>query len=141
MLSGQLCENLMTGLLLAVGHQYRDALVHRRPALAAPSAVRRVVEVMRAQPARPYTVVELAAIARVSPNWLQQSFRRYVGVSPMAYLRELRLSRVHDELREADPTRTTVAEVAFRYGFTHPSRFAATYRRRYGVSPSQTLRH
>jgi AraC-like DNA-binding protein len=58
----------------------------------------------------------------------------------MTYLRQVRLALVHDNLRAADPAATTVAQVAYRYGFTHLGRFAAAYRERYDVSPSQTLR-
>ena len=37
-----------------------------------------------------------------------------------------------------DPT--TVADIASRWRFTHPGRFSVAYRRRYGCSPSETLR-
>jgi transcriptional regulator GlxA family with amidase domain len=59
----------------------------------------------------------------------------------MAYLRQIRLTRAHEELRQARPGRTTVALVAHRWGFSHLGRFAAAYRERYGVAPSGTLRH
>ncbi|MGR7000479.1 helix-turn-helix domain-containing protein [Yinghuangia aomiensis] len=50
------------------------------------------------------------------------------------------LARAHDDLRGADPAATTVTEVSLRWGFAHQGRFAAAYRRRYGVPPSTTLR-
>ena len=47
----------------------------------------------------------------------------------------------HAALRDADPgDGTTVTEVALRFGFAHTGRFAAAYRRRYGQTPSATLR-
>jgi transcriptional regulator GlxA family with amidase domain len=70
---------------------------------------------------------------------LQAGFQLYVGMSPTTYLRQVRLDRAHDQLRQADPDQTTVAAVAHRWGFTHLGRFAGSYRARYGVSPSQTL--
>ncbi len=133
-------EALVTGLLLATDHRYRGPLERQSPALAAPGAIRRVVEAMRAQPGRPFTVADLADIAGVGSRALQQSFARYVGMPPMTYLRQVRLSLVHDSLRVADPGATTVAQVAYRYGFTHLGRFAAAYRERYSVAPSETLR-
>ena len=87
-----------------------------------------------------FTVADLAAIAGVSIRSLQQSFRRYVGIPPMTYLRDLRLARVHEHLREAEPTLHSVTDIAYRYGFTHMGRFAAEYRARYGLLPSETLR-
>jgi AraC-like DNA-binding protein len=140
LLGRQLMESLVCGLLLATPHNYREALDDHRPGLAAPRAVRRAVEAMRADSVRSFTVADLAQIAGVSTRSLQDSFQRYLGTSPMAYLSEVRLSRVHQELREAAPGRDTVTEIAYRCGFLHLGRFAARYRRRYGVSPSQTLR-
>ena len=34
----------------------------------------------------------------------------------------------------------TVAELAARWGFAHPGRFAVAYRAKFGHSPSETLR-
>jgi transcriptional regulator GlxA family with amidase domain len=59
----------------------------------------------------------------------------------MSYLRQHRLDLVHDELRRVDPaTGAKVTDVALRYGFAHTGRFAASYRERFGESPSTTLR-
>jgi transcriptional regulator GlxA family with amidase domain len=57
----------------------------------------------------------------------------------MAYLRRVRLEHVHRDLLGADPTRTTVAAVAARWGFHNHSRFAAHYQAAYGLLPSQAL--
>ncbi|KUL39606.1 AraC family transcriptional regulator [Actinoplanes awajinensis subsp. mycoplanecinus] len=139
-LGRQLLESLVGGLLLVAPHNYRYALDNHRSGLAAPGAVRRAAEAMRADPARPFTIADLAQIADVSTRSLQDSFQRYLGTSPMTYLRELRLSLVHHQLREAEPGHYTVTEIAHRGGFVHLGRFAALYHRRYGESPSQTLR-
>lgn len=55
-------------------------------------------------------------------------------------VRDVRLHRVHDELREADPHVTTVSQVAGRWGFLYLGRFAAAYREKFGERPSDTLR-
>ncbi|MGW4158972.1 AraC family transcriptional regulator [Streptomyces sp. NPDC004788] len=132
-------EALLNGLLLAADHAWRDEL--DRPAgPARPAPVKRVMDAVRARPEHPFTTTELAALARVSVRRLQESFREYVGMSPMAYVREVRLDRVHEELRAGDPDGLAVGEVAWRWGFTHPGRFAAQYRARFGEPPSRTLR-
>ncbi|MEV6844554.1 AraC family transcriptional regulator [Actinoplanes sp. NPDC051411] len=139
-LGARLRESLITGLLLAGDHPYRDALDRPRPTLAAPRAVRRAAEIMRADPGRPFTITELARTVGVSPRALQQGFQRHVGMPPMRYLRELRLGLAHEQLTGADPALTSVAEIAYRAGFAHPSRFATAYRNRYGRPPGETLR-
>ena len=123
------------------GRNLGGQLDSRRQFTAAPRAVRRAVEAMREEPGRPFTVTDLAEVAGVSRRSLQQGFQRYVGMSPMTYLREVRLGRAHDELRYSDPADVSVAEIAHCYGFLHLGRFAALYRQRYGESPSHTLRH
>jgi transcriptional regulator GlxA family with amidase domain len=66
--------------------------------------------------------------------------RRYVGGSPTAHLRRVRLDRVRAELSAARPG-TTVSDVAYRWGFTHLGRFAGAYAKRFGEPPSTTLRY
>jgi transcriptional regulator GlxA family with amidase domain len=92
-----------------------------------------------AHAAEPITVSRLAAVACVSVRSLQEGFRRHLGMSPTHYLREVRLARVHEELRLADPSQTTVAHTAQSWGFTNTGRFAQTYRQHYGRLPSETL--
>ncbi|WP_349814825.1 helix-turn-helix domain-containing protein [Curtobacterium sp. MCJR17_043] len=71
---------------------------------------------------------------------MQESFRRTLGVSPLTYLRQVRLDRVHDELLARDPRTASVGEVATRWGFAHLGRFSAAYAERFGEYPKQTLR-
>jgi AraC-like DNA-binding protein len=104
-----------------------------------PRIVKRVIDEIHADPARAWTAAEMAEIAGVGVRRLQEGFQEYVGVSPRDYLLDVRLERVHDDLLRADGS-PTVAEVAMRWGFTHTGRFAAAYRRKYGVAPSEALR-
>jgi AraC-like DNA-binding protein len=132
-------HSVLSGLLLSVPHRYSEQL--NAPVSAGPPrVVQRVVDAIHDEPERPFTVTDLAGIAGVSVRSLQEGFRRYVGSSPMAYLQQVRLTRAHDTMRREDPSRTTVASVAHRWGFAHLGRFASAYRSRYGVSPSETLR-
>jgi AraC-like DNA-binding protein len=133
-------EAVISGLLLATNHQYRDQLERSAGPLPAPRAIRRAIEALHADPQRPWTSALLAETAGVSVRSLQDGFQRYVDTSPMRYLKDLRLDRVHDDLGAADPDRETVAQVASRWGFLHLGRFAAAYRERFGVRPSESLR-
>ncbi|MET9435358.1 AraC family transcriptional regulator [Streptomyces sp. NPDC006551] len=132
-------EALLNGLLLAADHPWREELA-RPGGPPRPAPVKRAMDAVRARPEHPFTTTELAGLAKVSVRRLQESFREYVGMSPMAYVREVRLDRVHEELRAADPGELGVSEVAWRWGFTHQGRFAGWYRERFGETPSQTLR-
>ena len=103
-----------------------------------PRIVSRVVEAMETDPARDWTAAELAREAGVGIRRLQQGFQRYLGRTPTQQLLLIRLERVHADLLTGNGH--SVSEVANRWGFTHLGRFAASYRERYGVSPSETLR-
>ena len=85
------------------------------------------------------TPTDVAAAVGVSPRALQAGFRSVLDTSPAAFIREVRLSRAHDELVASDASRTTVGAVANHWGFPHLGRFAEQYRRRYGRNPSETL--
>jgi len=137
--AASVCEALITGLLLALDHPYSAAL-HRSVRAYRPQPVRRAIDAVQARPEHPFTVAELAASAGVGVRTLQAGFHRYVGKSPLAYLRDVRLARAHAELLAGDPAGTTVAAVAHRWGFAHVGRFAGAYRARYGTMPSATLR-
>ncbi|NGO70799.1 AraC family transcriptional regulator [Streptomyces sp. SB3404] len=104
-------------------------------------AVRRALRLIEESSDQPLTLSDLAAAARLSPRALQEAFRRYLDSTPLAYLREVRLERAHRDLVAADGEGpVTVAQVAYRWGFSNLGRFAEWYRRRYGHSPSRTLR-
>jgi transcriptional regulator GlxA family with amidase domain len=75
----------------------------------------------------------------VSVRGLQMAFRKTLDMTPLDYLRRVRLSEAHRELQAATPDATTVTDVSRRWGFTNSSRFAHAYREEFGESPRQTL--
>lgn len=87
----------------------------------------------------PPTIVELCAAVGVSERTLQYAFSAYAGMSPLTYLRMLRLNRVRAILMDASPEELTVTAAAMRYGFLHLGRFAQDYRRAFDETPSVTL--
>ncbi|WP_369199582.1 AraC family transcriptional regulator [Streptomyces sp. PU-14G] len=111
------------------------------PGRPAPAALRRAMDYIDANAARPIGVQDIARAAGTSPRALQHAFARHCETTPTDYLRGIRLEAAHRELRAADPdSGVTVAGVAARWGFAKAGRFAGRYRARYGVAPSQTLR-
>jgi AraC-like DNA-binding protein len=133
------CDLAVASLASAVEQPYGSD-IPGVPTARRPRPVKRTLDAMHAEPGRAFTAHELAAIAGVGVRVLQESFRRHVGVSPLTYLRRLRLEGVHAELLRSDRGEVSVSEVAHRWGFTHLGRFAGAYRDRYGISPSETLR-
>jgi transcriptional regulator GlxA family with amidase domain len=132
-------DSLVRGFLLAANHSYRNALAGQEHS-ATPRANRAAVDVIEAEAHLPLTLSAVAARSQVSARSLQQGFMRHLGMSPMSYLREVRLRRAHQTLLESDPSAVTVASVAYDWGFTNLGRFAAAHSARYREQPAKTLR-
>ncbi len=77
----------------------------------------------------------------VSQRTLQYTFRHNLGMTPKMYLQLLRLHKVREELKAANPVTTKVSDVALKYAFFHLGHFASEYRKLFGESPVETLRH
>jgi AraC-like DNA-binding protein len=107
---------------------------------ARPVALRRAIAFIDDNAHRAITAADIAAAAFVTIRTIQLAFRTHLDTTPMAYLRRVRLEAVHRALRAADPATTSISAVAMRWGFGNQSRFAATYRAAYGVTPTRTLR-
>ncbi|GAA0624147.1 hypothetical protein GCM10010174_49100 [Kutzneria viridogrisea] len=114
----------------------------RGPGWVAPAGLRRAVAFIDAHADQPLTLSGIAAAARVGPRALQYAFRRHHNTTPMGYLRRVRLDRAHQDLLAAVRTGAdSVAEIARRWGFANPARFAALYRESYGRPPHGDLVH
>jgi AraC-like DNA-binding protein len=139
LIASRLWSCVLTGVLLATDHQYRAELDGSVPP-SRPRHIKLAIDSMQADPGRAITVHDLARTAGVSVRSLQEGFRQHTGMSPMTYLRRLRLAKAHEDLRHPDTSDRTVTQIANRWGFLHMGRFAAAYRTRYGHSPSHILR-
>lgn len=129
---------IIDALLLTQPHNYQE-VVTREAAPGSSSAITYAAELLETRPGDPWTVVRLAQQANVSVRALQYGFCRDFDLSPMAYLRRVRLQHAHRALLAASPETTTVRAVALECGLIHPSRFAAAYGAVFGESPSKTL--
>ncbi len=85
------------------------------------------------------TVADMCAHAGVSERTLQYSFRDQLDMTPVAYLRVMRLNQARLDLSFPARRDLTVTEVAMRWGFLHLGRFAQAYRALFHETPSQTL--
>jgi AraC-like DNA-binding protein len=86
-------------------------------------------------------VSDLCRVADVSERTLESAFLEIMGMSPVAYLRRLRLHEVRKELLAAEPGSIRVSTVAVKWGFWHFGEFSRAYKRCFGELPSRTLRH
>ncbi len=92
---------------------------------------------MQQQPDVVLAVPDLCKAIGASRRALQYAFEEVLQVSPVTYLRLMRLNRVRADL-QLGPN-CSVGDVAARWGFWHLSRFAADYKALFGELPSLTL--
>jgi AraC-like DNA-binding protein len=85
-------------------------------------------------------VQDLCVALGVSERTLEYAFARVMHLSPVAYLRRLRLHRVRQALQAAPRGSTTVSIEALNGGFSHFGEFSRDYRECFGELPSETLR-
>jgi AraC-like DNA-binding protein len=134
-------EDLLMSLLLAMQpHNYQEQLVGDPYTPAKSYYVRRAEQFMRANVARPISMDDLVSETGVSARSLYAGFQRTHSMSPMGYLKSLRLRQIHDELLAADPASSSVTGIASSWGFLHFGNFAGDYRKKFGEKPSETLR-
>ena len=104
-----------------------------------PRGLKKAIERLEAEPERAWRLTDLAEICGVAPRTVEKHFRRFLGHAPRAFLQELRFERARRHLL-SDCEQASVTEIATRCGFAHLGRFATDYHKRYGESPSTTLR-
>jgi len=102
--------------------------------------LQRAQDYMEANTNKPITVLELAQASGSCVRTLEYVFRDYFGVTPKAYLKSRRLVAVRHELLRSLHSKSSISEIAQRWGFWHLSQFATDYRRFFGELPSETLK-
>ncbi|QHC95608.1 AraC family transcriptional regulator [Pseudomonas sp. R84] len=133
LMPSRLREMLIDAVLEAWPHNFSEAL--RRPtAMVAPRHVKLAVEFIQAHPEQLVSGVDLARLSHVSQRALQEGFRRFVGMSIVAYQRQVRLERAYEVLKQRGLG--SVTEVALRLGFSNVGRFCRYFQGAYGVSPA-----
>jgi AraC-like DNA-binding protein len=94
----------------------------------------RALTELHSEPARAWTLDELATRSACSRSTLSERFSRIVGRAPMQYLAEWRLQLAAQLLRE---TTLGVAGVAYRVGYDSEAAFNRAFKRAMGKPPAR----
>jgi AraC-like DNA-binding protein len=92
--------------------------------------------VLASDPARRWTLADIAAEVRGSPVYLTQVFQQVEGVPLYRYHLRLRLARALDLLAQSEDLTTLGLDL----GFSSHSHFTAAFREAYGRTPSEFRR-
>jgi len=99
--------------------------------------VGQALALLHKDPARPWTISELARGVGLSRTRLSERFRRFLGESPMAYLGRWRLKLAADILQSSDDS---IAQVASTVGYGSEASFNRAFKREYASPPAQFRR-
>jgi transcriptional regulator GlxA family with amidase domain len=108
-------------------------LAHRRHLHA---AVHRVQDALSAKPERDWDMAAMAAVGHVTERHLLRLFLRHAGVSPLHYLRAIRLVHARQSLEHG----ASVARAAEVAGFNSGLQLRRAWSRQWGGSPSDVER-
>ncbi len=108
-------------------HRFQEAILDRLEVALAGSPNQRI------------PLTDLCSVIGISDRRLRARCHAVLGMSPTAYVRLCRLTRVRAAIVNAEPEALCIAELARQFGFTDAGRFSAAYRLAFGEPPSATL--
>ncbi|MGJ3252774.1 MAG: helix-turn-helix transcriptional regulator [Elainellaceae cyanobacterium] len=92
--------------------------------------------ILTANPDNPPSLMELARRVSLNDYKLKVGFRQVFGTTVFGYLHQHRMETARQLLKEQ---RMNVREVAQTIGYANQSRFAAAFRKRFGINPKAYL--
>lgn len=127
-------EHLLKGGAGGPGHRGVLALLADRQA-------GRAVSAMLADPARDWSLDDLAGEALTSRASLVRLFRRLAGLAPLECLAALRLDIARQRLAAAGPRAASLGDIAAEVGYQSESAFSRAFQRRFGQRPGEARRN
>lgn len=130
-------RQIRDSLGIAVFNEYfRIAHVNNAEVLL-PPAVLRAKTYLQDKFAQPCDLDQVAAVARLSPHYLIQLFRRHLGTTPIRYLWKCRAEAGTYLLKT---TESAVDAVAYQCGFQSAPHFSRYLKTHYSYSPTELRR-
>jgi AraC family transcriptional regulator len=81
-------------------------------------------------------LIELSAIAQLSPYYFLRLFKHHTGFTPHQYILTQRIEQAKHLLQHS---KLSIAEIAVQTGFSDQSHLTRCFKRRFGVTPKQLL--
>lgn len=98
------------------------------------SVLRQVTDYINENLHQNLKVIELSAIAQLSPYHFLRQFKQTIGITPHQYILHRRIETAKQLLQQRE---LSIAEIAIRTGFSDQSHLTRCFKRRFGVTPKQ----
>ncbi len=79
-------------------------------------------------------ISDIAAAVGLEPKYFSRKFKSRFGVTPIAYLTDIRITKACEMLRDG---RYMIKEISFLVGYNSPLAFNMAFRKKKGISPSE----
>jgi AraC-like DNA-binding protein len=131
-------ECTMLELLMLAFRTYLEAK-EERPGLSKETQLRigEARRIMLERMDRPPSLLQLSRMVGLNDYKLKVGFKEMYGNTVFGYLREQRMELA---LKLLQAGKSNVIEVSCAVGYSNPSHFAETFRKKFGVNPSALLR-
>ena len=93
---------------------------------------RALVDRMRRNPTKAFSMDETAAGLKCAPNTVRALFHKYIGIPPQSFMLKCRIRKAQDLLKRG----LSVMEIADALGFSSSQNFAIRFRQETGMSPT-----
>ncbi len=100
-------------------------------------ALRKAIGYIRGHYMLEITIRELAEQVGVSERYLRKLYVRYLNLSPLDYLNQIRIDKSIELLRN---TTLSVKEISYQCGFRSPQYFSRIFKQQTGMSPRDLSR-
>lgn len=121
---------LLTQLLLAIPHNHTARLTVRSASVGR-HAFEEAIDYIESYPERALGLAELAAVAGTTATALRAAFEHQLGMTEETYVRRVRLTRVHAEIRDTVRHPVNIVALARRWGFGSAHELRAAYQSHY----------
>jgi AraC-like DNA-binding protein len=135
----RILEQSFLSLIVAFMAGEQTDVRRRTPPDRAPDHVLLAEKFMRDNIEQDVSADDIVAASGAPMRTLYHSFRKYRGVSPLAWMKSERLKAARRALLHPRHPHTTVTEIASLYCCSNFGRFSREYFHQFGEYPSQTL--
>ncbi|MEH1778744.1 MAG: AraC family transcriptional regulator [Nostoc sp.] len=81
-------------------------------------------------------LIELSAIAQLSPYYFLRLFKQRMGITPHQYILQRRIEKAKHLLKQSN---LSIADIATQTGFSDQSHLTRCFKRQVGVTPKELL--
>lgn len=96
--------------------------------------IHRAVEILRKEPARSFTITELALEVSINSYKLREGFKQLYNMTIYQYRLNMRLDIARELLEDTD---LTIEEIAYKTGFGSRDSFSRCFRQKFQQSPRE----